>query len=128
VNLEVTPVYRLRQQVERQIRSAIVSKQVTDGTGCPVRRTWPNSLVCRGARYERPFDRWPPWLDCKITRRRRGSFVRKLDVQSFGHFSVTPLSSLLRWEMPTNLRWPHFVTFSKYRRRDWRPNVALMKT
>jgi GntR family transcriptional repressor for pyruvate dehydrogenase complex len=85
LNFEARPVLRLRQQVERQIRTAIVSKTILEGDRLPSEGELAEQFgVSRSTIREALRSLATAGLIEKTPGAGGGSFVRKLDVASFG--------------------------------------------
>lgn len=85
MTFEPKPVYRLRQQVEGQIRAAIVSKTVTEGDRLPSEAELAERFgVSRSTIREALRSLVAAGLIVKTPGAGGGSFVRELDVKSFG--------------------------------------------
>ena len=84
-NFQARPVYRLRQQVEGQLRTAIVSKQVSEGERLPSEAELAEQFsVSRSTIREALRSLTASGLIVKSPGAGGGSFVRKLDIHTFG--------------------------------------------
>jgi GntR family transcriptional regulator, transcriptional repressor for pyruvate dehydrogenase complex len=86
MSFEVAPVYRLRQQVEEQIRRAIVTKQISEGDKLPSEAELAARFtVSRSTVREALRSLVNAGLIEKIPGASGGSFVKKLDENSLGN-------------------------------------------